>query len=86
MNTRSWLYAIARPMGDTAAIRRGGVVQRRVNNPHAWFTCFAPAASPQVAVGVIVLNGGSLANEATGGAIAAPIARDVIAAALGLGQ
>ena len=54
--------------------------------PHAWFTCFAPAASPQVAVGVIVLNGGSLANEATGGAIAAPIARDVIAAALGLGQ
>jgi hypothetical protein len=41
---------------------------------------------PQVAVGVIVLNDGSLANEVTEGAVVAPIARDGIAAAFGLSR
>ena len=50
--------------------------------PHAWFTAFAPAEAPRVAVAVIVENGGSLGNEATGGAVAAPIARAVIEAVL----
>ena len=50
--------------------------------PHAWFTAFAPADAPRVAVAVIVENGGSMGNEATGGAVAAPIARAVIEAAL----
>jgi peptidoglycan glycosyltransferase len=45
---------------------------------HAWFAGFAPADDPQVAVVVLVENAG------TGGSIAAPIARKVIAAALGL--
>jgi peptidoglycan glycosyltransferase len=54
------------------------------SNPHAWFTAFAPADAPQVAVAVIVLNGGSLGSEATGGAVAAPIAKAVMEAALGL--
>lgn len=52
--------------------------------PHAWFVSFAPAQAPQVAVAVIVLDGGSLSSEATGGQLAAPIARQVIEAALGL--
>jgi len=50
--------------------------------PHAWFTSFAPADAPRVAVAVIVENGGSMGNEATGGAVAAPIARAVIQAVL----
>lgn len=50
--------------------------------PHAWFTAFAPADDPQVAVAVIVENGGDLGSEATGGAVAAPIARAVIEAVL----
>jgi len=45
--------------------------------PHAWFTGFAPADNPQVVVAVLVENGG------TGGSVAAPIARAVMAAALG---
>ncbi len=53
-------------------------------NPHAWFTAFAPAGDPQVAVSVIVLDGGSLGSDATGGQVAAPIARAVIEAALGI--
>ena len=51
--------------------------------PHAWFTSFAPADAPEVAVAVIVLDGGNLGDEATGGAVAAPIARAVMVAALG---
>jgi peptidoglycan glycosyltransferase len=52
--------------------------------PHAWFTAFAPAEAPLVAVSVVVLDGGNLGSEATGGAVAAPIARAVIEAALGV--
>ncbi|MDP9100852.1 MAG: penicillin-binding protein 2 [Actinomycetota bacterium] len=51
--------------------------------PHAWFIGFAPADNPQVAVAVVVENGGSLGSEATGGRLAAPIARDVMRAILG---
>jgi penicillin-binding protein A len=54
--------------------------------PNAWFTAFAPAqAGPdqrQIAVSVIVLDGGNLGNEATGGQVAAPIVREVIDAYL----
>ena len=49
--------------------------------PNAWFTAFAPAGPAQtarIAVGVIVLDGGDLGNEATGGQVAAPIAKQVI--------
>jgi peptidoglycan glycosyltransferase len=51
--------------------------------PHAWFTSFAPAQDPQVAVAVVVLDGGNLGSEATGGQVAAPVARAVLEAALG---
>jgi len=45
--------------------------------PHAWFTAFAPAAAPKVAVAVIVEDGGGN-TEATGGRVAAPIAREAL--------
>ena len=50
--------------------------------PHAWYVAFAPAENPQVAVAVLVENGGDRALEATGGSVAAPIGRAVIAEAL----
>ena len=43
----------------------------------AWFIAFAPAEAPRVAVAVLIVNGG------VGGDVAAPIAREVLAAALG---
>jgi penicillin-binding protein A len=46
--------------------------------PHAWFIAFAPADDPQLAVAVIVENGGALGSEATGGQVAAPIAKAVM--------
>jgi peptidoglycan glycosyltransferase len=51
--------------------------------PDAWFVAFAPAQNPQVAVAVVVEDGGSLGSDATGGAVAAPIARSVICAVVG---
>jgi penicillin-binding protein A len=46
--------------------------------PHAWFICFAPADDPKLAVAVLVENGGSAGSEATGGAVAAPIAKAIL--------
>jgi peptidoglycan glycosyltransferase len=60
-----------------------GTAQHPNGNPHAWFVCFAPAQNPQIVVAVIVLDGGSVGSEATGGHVAAPIARAVLQAALG---
>jgi penicillin-binding protein A len=50
--------------------------------PLAWFTAFAPADSPQIAIAVVVEDGGSLGDAASGGKVAAPIARQVIEAAV----
>ncbi len=50
--------------------------------PHAWYVAFAPADDPQVAVAVMVENGGNLGLDATGSRVAAPVGRSVIAAAL----
>jgi peptidoglycan glycosyltransferase len=49
--------------------------------PHAWYIAFAPASAPKVAVAVVVEDGGDRL-AATGGALAAPIGRAVIEAAL----
>jgi peptidoglycan glycosyltransferase len=50
--------------------------------PHAWYIAFAPAQNPTVAIAVIVEDGGDRALAATGGSVAAPIGRAVIAAGL----
>lgn len=52
--------------------------------PHAWYIAFAPAQAPKVAVAVLVENGANRLS-ATGGALAAPIGRAVIKAALKAG-
>ncbi|MDH4159898.1 MAG: penicillin-binding protein 2 [Actinomycetota bacterium] len=59
-----------------------GTAQDGKRPPHVWFMAFAPADAPQVAVAVFVENGGRLGNQATGGAVAAPIARAVMEAVL----
>ncbi|MGH3911869.1 MAG: peptidoglycan D,D-transpeptidase FtsI family protein [Pseudonocardiaceae bacterium] len=50
--------------------------------PHGWYVAFAPAENPQVAIAVLVEDGGDRGLEATGGSLAAPIGRAVIGAAL----
>jgi peptidoglycan glycosyltransferase len=69
--------------GVTVAGKTGTAQHGDGEDPHAWFVCFAPAEAPRIAVAVIVLEGGSLGSEATGGQVAAPIARAVLEAGLG---
>lgn len=64
--------------GKTGTAQTG----RDGESPHAWFTGFAPADDPQVAVAVIVQNGGDAGSEATGGRVAAPVARAVMQAVI----
>ena len=67
-----------RVAGKTGTAQQGG--GRR---PHAWFVSFAPADNnPQVAVAVIIENGGG-ASEISGNQLAAPIANKVMRAVLG---
>lgn len=58
--------------GKTGTAQLGGTL-----TPHAWFTAFAPADDPEIIVTVVVENGG------LGGAVAAPIARQLIEQAVG---
>jgi peptidoglycan glycosyltransferase len=60
-----------------------GTAQTGRDTSHAWLIAFAPADSPRVAVAVIV-EGQSGVSEATGGRVAAPIARAVMEAVLAL--
>lgn len=54
------------------------------NRPHTlWFTGFAPADDPAVAVAVVVEDGGGQGQSGSGDTIAAPIAKKVIEAVLG---
>lgn len=50
--------------------------------PHVWYVAFAPAENPEVAVAVLVEDGGDEGLDATGGSVASPIGRAMIAAAL----
>ncbi|MBI9113840.1 peptidoglycan D,D-transpeptidase FtsI family protein [Sanguibacter suaedae] len=66
--------------GVQVAGKTGTAENREDAPPHAWFTGFAPADDPQVVVAVVIENGGDAGSEATGGRLAAPIARSVMEA------
>lgn len=69
--------------GVTVAGKTGTAQTAEGEAPHAWFVAFAPADAPEIAVAVVVLNGGDLGSEATGGQLSAPIARALIEEYLG---
>ena len=58
-----------------------GTAQTGLGKSHVWFVAFAPAEAPRVAVAVMLEDQPST-TEATGGALAAPIAPAVMRAAL----
>jgi penicillin-binding protein A len=70
--------------GVTVAGKTGTAQTVQGANPHAWFIAFAPAEAPRYAVAVLVEHGGSAGNDATGGAVAAPIAAQMLKLALGI--
>jgi peptidoglycan glycosyltransferase len=76
---------LAKIPGIQVAGKTGTATNGEGRPPNAWFTAFAPAGGqqpPRIAVSVIVLDGGDLGSEATGGQVAAPIVRAVIEAYL----
>lgn len=68
--------------GVTVAGKTGTAQRGEGQDPHVWFIGFAPAEAPRVAVAVIVEDGGRVGANASGGRLAAPIARSVLQAAL----
>ena len=60
-----------------------GTAQNAEGEPYTlWFTGFAPAENPQVAVAVVVANGGGMGQRGYGNLLAAPIAQKVMKAVL----
>ena len=68
--------ALARIEGVTLAGKTGTAESGPDKEPDAWFICYAPAENPQVAIAVLVEQGG------LGGYAAAPVARPILEAAL----
>ena len=61
-----------------------GTAENGSDQPYTlWFTGFAPAEDPRVAVAVVVEDGGGEGQSGSGDAIAAPIAKKVMEAVLG---
>jgi peptidoglycan glycosyltransferase len=54
-----------------------GTAETETGPPHAWFVGFANDGARILAIAVVVADGGSLGDEATGGSVAAPIARAI---------
>ena len=71
-------------------IGKTGTAEAGSGDAHAWFVGAATSTTfdgiddgqPRYAVAVVVEHGGTVGNEATGGRVAAPIARQVLDAAL----
>ncbi len=82
--------AVDEGTGTNAAISgvdvagKTGTAQSREDGgaPTPWFAGFAPATNPEVAVAVVLEDGGGAGAGATGGSVAAPVARTIMEAAL----
>ena len=68
--------------GVEVAGKTGTAQHEEGRPPHAWFTAFAPADDPVVAVAVVVEDGGQAGDQASGGRTAARVAREMIQARL----
>ncbi|MFM6971219.1 MAG: peptidoglycan D,D-transpeptidase FtsI family protein [Rhodoluna sp.] len=81
--------AVARGVSSNGSIKgvevagKTGTAQNGKGQPYTlWFTGFAPANNPQVAVAVVIADGGGLGQGGVGNSLAAPVARKVMQAVL----
>ena len=72
-------------MDDIQVAGKTGTAQTTPERPpYAWFTCFAPADDPQIAVAVVIEEAPDTArDDIAGGRLAAPVAKAVMEAVLG---
>jgi len=64
--------AHAAELKNVVVAGKTGTAQNPHGEDHAWFVCFAPAESPELAVAVLVENAGH------GGSVAAPLAKKIL--------
>jgi peptidoglycan glycosyltransferase len=70
-------------MDGISVAGKTGTAQNGGDDPYTlWFTGFAPADNPKIAVAVVVENGGGLGQTGFGNLVAAPIAKQVFEAVL----
>ena len=69
--------------GVQVAGKTGTAQTTKERPPFAWFTAFAPADDPKVAVAVLIEDANIPRNDIAGGTLAAPIAKKVMEAVLG---
>lgn len=87
--TQIMVAAVSNGSGTNAIIDgvdvagKTGTAENGEGEPYSlWFTGFAPADDPRVAVAVVVQDGGGFGQSGTGNELAAPIARAVMEAVL----
>lgn len=68
--------------GVSVAGKTGTAETGNNRQPTLWFTGFAPADDPQVAVAVVLENAGSSTEDTASGTLAAPVARAILEAAI----
>lgn len=70
-------------VSGVAVAGKTGTAENGPSDPYTlWFIGFAPAEAPQVAVAVVLEDGGGIGQNGTGNQLAAPIAKAVIEAVL----
>lgn len=70
-------------IGGVDVAGKTGTAENGEGDPYTlWFTGFAPANDPQVAIAVVVQNGAGIGQSGVGNTIAAPIAKRVLEAVL----
>lgn len=81
--------AVAHGVSGNGAIKgvevagKTGTAQNGEGEPYTlWFTGFAPANNPKVAVAVVIADGGGMGQSGRGNSLAAPVARAVMKAVL----
>ena len=90
--TELMVDVVAGGTGTSAAIDgaqvggKTGTAEIPGSPPHAWFIGFAQSDARSIAIAVVVESGGIAGEEATGGKVAAPIARTVMQAWLATAQ
>lgn len=87
--TNMMVQAVSHGVSSNASIPgvevagKTGTAENGVGQPYTlWFTGFAPAKNPKVAIAVVVENGGGFGQAGRGNSVAAPIAKKVMEAVL----
>jgi peptidoglycan glycosyltransferase len=83
------IAAVASGVSSNGAIKgvsvagKTGTAQNGKGEPYTlWFTGFAPANNPQVAIAVVIEDGGGIGQAGRGNSLAAPVAAKVMKAVL----